>query len=89
MIDQSDPHQANMIRQIQNVANSFALGGANPFMPGAHMPSGPMMGNESAAGYNPDVFEYDEEMPDGEIGQKVILDAHGNEIGMVKTIGTG
>ena len=34
-------------------------------------------------GYNPEIFEYDDEAEEGEIGSRVILDEHGNEIGMV------
>ena len=43
------------------------------------------MGNPN---YNPDVFEYDDELDEGEMGERVILDEHGNEIDVIKTIGT-
>ena len=41
-------------------------------------------------GYNPDYFEYDDELPDGEVGERIILsdDPIPREIGTVKTIGT-
>lgn len=40
--------------------------------------------------YNPDYFEYDDELPEGEIGERVILsnDPVPRELGFVKTIGT-
>lgn len=40
--------------------------------------------------YNPDYFEYDDELPEGEIGERVILsnDPVPVEIGVVRTIGT-
>ena len=46
--------------------------------------------NSQAAQYNPDVFEYDDELPEGEFGERVILsdDPIPREIGVVKTIGT-
>ena len=42
------------------------------------------------SGYNPDYFEYDDELPEGEVGERVILsnDPIPVEIGVVKTIGT-
>ena len=45
---------------------------------------------QSAAQYDPDVFEYDDELPEGEFGERVILsdDPIPREIGVVKTIGT-
>ena len=51
-----------------------------------------MMNNNAFGnnGYNPDVFEYDDELPEGEVGERVILsdDPIPVEIGVVKTIGT-
>ena len=43
-----------------------------------------------AGGYNPDYFEYDDELPEGEVGERIILsnDPIPVEIGVVKTIGT-
>ena len=56
------------------------------------MPQPMMMMNNNAAGagYNPDYFEYDDELPEGEVGERVILsnDPIPVEIGVVKTIGT-
>ena len=56
------------------------------------MPGQPMMNNNAFGnnGYNPDVFEYDDELPEGEVGERVILsdDPIPVEIGVVKTIGT-
>jgi len=44
----------------------------------------------AGAGYNPDYFEYDDELPEGQIGERIILsdDPVPREIGFVKTIGT-
>ena len=48
--------------------------------------SGPV----GSKGYNPDYFEYDDELPEGEVGERIILsdDPIPVEIGVVKTIGT-
>ena len=51
------------------------------------MPNG--NGMNPTKNYNPDVFVYDDEAREGEIGQKVILDEQGNEIEIIKTFGTG
>lgn len=51
------------------------------------MPNG--NGMNTTKNYNPDVFVFDDEAREGEIGQKVILDEQGNEIEIIKTIGTG
>lgn len=59
--------------------------GAQPFTPN-------MMHQPQAASnnYNPDYFEYDDELPEGEMGERIILsnDPIPQEIGVVKTIGT-
>lgn len=40
--------------------------------------------------YNPDYFEYDDELPEGQIGERVVLsnEAVPREIGIIRTIGT-
>ena len=38
--------------------------------------------------YNPDYFEPDDEAEEGEIGERVILSGTGQELGVVKTIGS-
>lgn len=40
--------------------------------------------------YNPDIFEYDDELPEGQYGERVILSDEPvpREIGVIKTIGT-
>ena len=50
----------------------------------------PLMQSQPTNDYNPDVFEYDDELPEGEFGERVILsdDPIPREIGVVKTIGT-
>lgn len=59
----------------------------NPMMqPGGGLPNQ----NQQQQQYDPDYFEYDDELPEGEIGERIILsdDPIPVEIGVVKTIGT-
>lgn len=56
------------------------------------MMGNPMMPqyNQMNNGYNPDQFEYDDELAEGEIGERIILsdDPIPRELGVIKTIGT-
>mmetsp|Transcript_1308 Transcript_1308/g.1774 ORF Transcript_1308/g.1774 Transcript_1308/m.1774 type:complete len:254 (-) Transcript_1308:180-941(-) len=53
-----------------------------------------MMGQPAAqipnSNYNPDYFEYDDELPEGQMGERVILsnDPVPREVGVIRTIGT-